>query len=400
MVGYKKPDVKLLKETVPVDTTKTDLCNKRIDALRAALKAYGFAGEIVGVRPGPMVTTYEFRPEISVRISDVQGAGVDIARAVSAAYVNIAHIPHTDLIGIEIDNESKQNIRVGGLIADAEFENPDRQIPLALGVGADGAPVYIDLKKKQNLLIAGRTGTGKSVFMQSIVMSLVYRFAPDECKLMIIDTKGFDFGSWDDIPHLITPVITDAEASINALKWVLREIDRRYDLFESAAAQTIEVYNKTATTRMPYIVVIVDEIADLMLTSKHDTEVCVQRIAQKARAAGIHLIVATQRHEANTITGVIKARFPNRISLRARDKVESMMILGQAGAENLLPCGDMLFSDAGRAPVRIHPAFIADDEITAVADHLRKQGGAEYVAGVTDDATMELSPAEMYARAV
>jgi S-DNA-T family DNA segregation ATPase FtsK/SpoIIIE len=278
--------------------------------------------------------------------------------------------------------------------------------------------MYYDLAKMPHMLIAGRTGSGKSVFVQSIITSIVYHFTPDKCKLIIIDPKGVDFGFWDNIPHLITPIVKlDPAAAVNALKWAVREMEERYKQLQLVNARNIESYNEIMSAKreagerltkqvavgtdpetgalefeeqevdmsdMPYIVIIIDEVADLMALARKEVEACVQRIAQKARAAGIHLVMATQRPDATTITGVIKANFPTRISFQARSAIDSITTLGEKGAENLLSCGDMLFSEAGRVPVRIHGAFIADEELAAVGDFLREQGEPEYAAGVTD----------------
>lgn len=279
--------------------------------------------------------------------------------------------------------------------------------------------MYFDLAKMPHVLIAGRTGSGKSVFVQSIIMSILYHFTPDKCKLMIVDPKGVDFTLWDDIPHLITPVMKDANEAVNGLKWSVREMEERYKRLQMLGVQNIEGYNEAIAKKraagevltrqvavgtdpetgelefetqeidmsdMPYLVIIIDEVADLMTIARKDVELCVQRLAQKARAAGIHLVMATQRPDATTITGVIKANFPTRISFQARSNIDSMTTLGEKGAENLLACGDMLFSEAGRVPVRIHGAFIENTEINQIADFLKAQGEPEYVAGIVDDA--------------
>ena len=280
--------------------------------------------------------------------------------------------------------------------------------------------MYYDLAKMPHMLIAGRTGSGKSVFVQTIITSVVYHFTPDKCKLMIIDPKGVDFGFWDDIPHLITPIVKlDPNAAVNALKWAVNEMENRYKQLQKLQARNIETYNEIAAQKrangeklteqvavgtdeetgellfetqevdlsdMPYIVIIIDEVADLMTVAKKEVEAYIQRIAQKARAAGIHLVMATQRPDATVITGVIKANFPTRISFQARSITDSMTSLGEKGAEQLLKCGDMLFSEGGHKAVRIHGAFIEDAELKRVGDFLRSQGEPEYVDGVTDGA--------------
>jgi S-DNA-T family DNA segregation ATPase FtsK/SpoIIIE len=314
-------------------------------------------------------------------------------------------------------NMNRQSVRFQSLITNPTFINSKYKLPLALGVDIGGNPMYFDLAKMPHLLIAGRTGSGKSVFVQSIIMSILYHFTPDKCKLLIVDPKGVDFTLWDNIPHLVTPILTDANASVNALKWSVMEMEERYKKLKDIGVQNIEGYNdaveklrnsgKKPTKQvavgtdpetgglefeeqeidlsdMPYMVVIIDEVADLMSVARKEVEACVQRLAQKARAAGIHLVAATQRPDTTVITGVIKANFPTRISFQARSNIDSMTTLGEKGAEQLLAFGDMLFSEAGRVPVRIHGALIENTEINKVADFLRGQGEPEYVEGVTE----------------
>ncbi len=379
---------------------------------------YGVRGKVVGIRPGPIVTLYEFLPESGVRMVDVNKTVKDMTRAMATENIRIAHIPSTQLIGVEMVNLTRQTVRYQSLVDNDLFINSKYKIPLALGVNIGGNPMYFDLAKMPHALIAGRTGSGKSVFVQSLITSIVYHFTPDKCKLIIIDPKGVDFGFWDDIPHLITPIVKlDPAAAVNALKWAVREMEERYKQLQVLNARNIESYNEIAAEKrakgevvtkqvavgtdeetgellfetqnvdisdMPYIVIIIDEVADLMSLARKEVEACVQRIAQKARAAGIHLIMATQRPDATTITGVIKANFPTRISFQARSNIDSMTTLGEKGAENLLNCGDMLFSEAGKVPVRIHGAFIADEELMRVGNFLRAQGEPEYASGVTD----------------
>jgi S-DNA-T family DNA segregation ATPase FtsK/SpoIIIE len=349
---------------------------------------------------------------------DVSKTVKDMTRAMATENIRIAHIPSTQLIGVEMVNLKRQMVRYQTLIDNDLFINSRYKIPLALGVDIGGNPMYFDLAKMPHMLIAGRTGSGKSVFVQSIITSIVYHFTPDKCKLMIIDPKGVDFGFWDDIPHLITPIVKlDPAAAVNALKWAVREMEERYKQLQIVNARNIESYNEIMAAKrangekltqqvavgtdeetgelifeeqdvdmsdMSYIVIIIDEVADLMSLARKEVEACVQRIAQKARAAGIHLVMATQRPDATTITGVIKANFPTRVSFQARSAIDSITTLGEKGAENLLSCGDMLFSEAGRVPVRIHGAFIADEELARIGDFLRAQGEPEYAAGVTD----------------
>ena len=380
---------------------------------------YKVNGHVTGIRPGPIVTLYEFKPESGTKMVDVNKTVSDMTRAMATERIRIAHIPRTELVGVEMVNLTRQVVRFRELVENDAFVNSKYKIPLALGVDIGGNPMYFDLAKMPHMLVAGRTGTGKSMFVQSIITSIVYHFTPDKCKLMIIDPKGVDFGFWDDIPHLITPIVKlDPVPAVNALKWAVREMDDRYKQLQLLKAQNIEQYNDAVAAKreagevltkqvavgtdeetgellfetqevdlsdMPYIVIIIDEVADLMGVARKEVEACVQRIAQKARAAGIHLVMATQRPDATIITGVIKANFPTRISFQARSMIDSMTSLGEKGAENLLDKGDMLFSEAGRLPVRIHAALIDNDELQRIGDFLRSQGEPEYVEGVTSE---------------
>ncbi len=416
---YELPEPELLEKSVFGKNVITPELKSNAEAMEIHFAEYGVNGKVMGIHPGPIVTLYEFMPDSGTRMVDVSKTVKDMTRAMATENIRIAHIPSTQLIGVEMVNLKRQTVRYRGLIDNNLFINSKYKIPLALGVDIGGNPMYFDLAKMPHMLIAGRTGSGKSVFVQSIITSIVYHFTPDKCKLIIIDPKGVDFGFWDDIPHLITPIVKlDPAAAVNALKWAVREMEERYKQLQFVNARNIESYNEIVAEKrengeqvtrqvavgtdpetgelefetqevdlsdMPYIVIIIDEVADLMSLARKEVEACVQRIAQKARAAGIHLVMATQRPDATTITGVIKANFPTRISFQARSNIDSMTTLGEKGAENLLSCGDMLFSEAGRVPVRIHAAFISDEELTAVGDFLRGQGEPEYAEGVTSE---------------
>ncbi|MBR1380485.1 MAG: DUF87 domain-containing protein [Alphaproteobacteria bacterium] len=415
---YRMPDVKFLEKSNFGKSIVTPELKQNAKAMEVHFAEYGVNGRVVGIRPGPIVTLYEFMPDSGTRMVDVNKTVKDMTRAMATENIRIAHIPRTELIGVEMVNLNRQTVRFQGLVANETFVNSKYKIPLALGVDIGGNPMYFDLAKMPHMLIAGRTGSGKSVFVQSIITSIVYHFTPDKCKLIIIDPKGVDFGFWDDIPHLITPIVKlDPAAAVNALKWAVREMEERYKQLQLVNARNIESYNEIVAEKrnngekitrqvavgtdeetgellfetqdvdmsdMPYIAIIIDEVADLMSLARKEVEACVQRIAQKARAAGIHLVMATQRPDATTITGVIKANFPTRVSFQARSNIDSMTTLGEKGAENLLACGDMLFSEAGKIPVRIHGAFIADDELSRIGNFLRAQGTPEYATGVTD----------------
>lgn len=414
---YELPDPLFLEKSSFGKNVVTPELKRNALAMEEHFAEYGVLGKVVGIRPGPIVTLYEFMPEKGVRMVDINKTVKDMTRAMATENIRIAHIPSTQLIGVEMVNLNRQTVRFQSLVDNDTFINSKYRIPLALGVDIGGNPMYFDLAKMPHVLIAGRTGSGKSVFVQSIIMSILYHFTPDKCKLMIVDPKGVDFTLWDNIPHLITPVLTDANASVNALKWSVREMEERYKKLQLMGVQNIEGYNQVVAKKrdsgeimtrqvavgtneetgelefetqeidlsdMPYLVIIIDEVADLMSVARKDVEACVQRLAQKARAAGIHLVAATQRPDTSVITGVIKANFPTRISFQARSAIDSMTTLGEKGAEQLLSCGDMLFSEAGRVPVRIHGAFIENTEINRVADFLRSQGEPVYVAGISD----------------
>ena len=415
---YELPDPRFLEKSNFGKAVVTNELKQNARAMEVHFAEYNVHGIVTGIRPGPIVTLYEFMPDSGTKMVEVSKTVKDMTRAMATENIRIAHIPSTQLIGVEMVNLTRQTVRFRGLIENEIFVNSKYKIPLALGVDIGGNPMYFDLAKMPHMLIAGRTGSGKSVFVQTIITSIVYHFTPDKCKLIIIDPKGVDFGFWDDIPHLITPIVKlDAAAAVNALKWAVREMEERYKQLQIVNARNIESYNEIVSEKraagekltrqvavgtdeetgellfeeqevdlsdMPYIVIIIDEVADLMSLARKEVEACVQRIAQKARAAGIHLVMATQRPDATTITGVIKANFPTRVSFQARSVIDSMTTLGEKGAEQLLAMGDMLFSEAGRVPVRIHAAFIADDELTRIGNFLRAQGEPEYASGVTD----------------
>lgn len=415
---YELPDPRFLEKSTLGKNVVTPELKRNAAAMEVHFAEYGVRGKVVGIRPGPIVTLYEFMPDSGTRMVDISKTVKDMTRAMATENIRIAHIPRTELIGVEMVNLNRQTVRFQSLIDNPSFINSKYRIPLALGVDIGGNPMYFDLAKMPHVLIAGRTGSGKSVFVQSIITSIVYHFTPDKCKLMIIDPKGVDFNLWDDIPHLITPVVKlDPNGAVNALKWSVREMEERYKQLQFLGVQNIEGYNEAVAKKraagevltrqvavgtdpetgeleyetqevdlsdMAYLVIVIDEVADLMSVARKEVEACVQRLAQKARAAGIHLVMATQRPDATTITGVIKANFPTRISFQARSNIDSMTTLGEKGAENLLACGDMLFSEAGRVPVRIHGAFIENTEINRVADFLRSQGAPEFASGVTD----------------
>ena len=417
---YELPDPMLLEASNFGKNVVTPELKRQASMLETHFAEYGVYGKVENIKPGPIVTLYEFLPDAGMRISKISDTVKDMTRAMATASIRIAPLPCSNYIGVEVANVKPHTVRYRDLMESDLFVNSKYKIPLGLGVNIGGDPMYFDLAKMPHMLVAGRTGSGKSVFIQSIITSIVYHFTPDKCKLIIIDPKGVDFGFWDDIPHLITPIVKlDPVAAVNALKWAVREMDDRYKQLQLLNAQNIEQYNaavakkresgETLTRQVPvgtdevtgellfetqevdlsdmsYIVIIIDEVADLMSVARKDVEACVQRIAQKARAAGIHLVMATQRPDATTITGVIKANFPTRLSFQASSRIDSMTTLGTTGAEQLLGRGDMLFSEGGKAPVRIHAAFIDNPELEQIGDFLRSQGEPEYDAAVIDGA--------------
>ena len=415
---YELPDPMLLEVSNFGKNVVTPELKRQATMLETHFAEYGVYGKVENIKPGPIVTLYEFLPDAGMRIAKISDTVKDMTRAMATSSIRIAPLPCSNYIGVEVANVNPHVVRYRDLVENDIFVNSKYKIPLGLGVNIGGEPMYFDLAKMPHMLVAGRTGSGKSVFVQSIITSIVYHFTPDKCKLLIIDPKGVDFGFWDDIPHLITPIVKlDPVPAVNALKWAVREMDDRYKQLQILNAQNIEQYNATAAKKreagetvtrqvpigtdeetgellfetqevdmsdMPYIVIIIDEVADLMSVARKDVEACVQRIAQKARAAGIHLIMATQRPSADVITGVIKANFPTRLSFQASSRIDSMTTLGTTGAEQLLGRGDMLFSEGGKAPVRIHAALIDEEELKRMGDYLRSQGEPEYDAGVTD----------------
>ena len=410
------------------------------EMLISVLEDFRVFGEIAQVRPGPVVTLYELEPQPGTRTSRVIGLADDIARSMSAISVRAATIPGRSVIGIELPNSERETVLLRELLASASFESTESSLTLALGKDIGGNPVVADLARMPHLLVAGTTGSGKSVAINSMILSLLYRLPPDQCKLILIDPKMLELSVYDDIPHLLTPVVTEPGKAVVALKWTVREMETRYKAMSKLGVRNISGYNKRLAearekgepltwrvnvgmdaetgapiheefeidlTPMPFIVVVVDEMADLMLVAGKDIEGAVQRLAQMARAAGIHLIMATQRPSVDVITGTIKANFPTRISFQVTSKIDSRTILGEAGAEQLLGQGDMLYLGAGGRVTRVHGPFVSDAEVERVTDFLRASGEPSYIEGITEepeaagggiDEDAELDP--LYDRAV
>jgi S-DNA-T family DNA segregation ATPase FtsK/SpoIIIE len=387
--------------------------------LESVLEDFGVKGEVVKVRPGPVVTLYELEPAPGIKSSRIIGLADDIARSMSAVSVRVATVPGRNVIGIELPNAKREMVFLRELLSTKDYEDQRLNLPLVLGKDIGGGPVVADLARMPHLLIGGTTGSGKSVGINTMILSLLYRLTPDTCKFIMIDPKMLELSVYQDIPHLLTPVVTDPRKAVVALKWTVREMERRYQLMSQLGVRNIAGFNERVReardsgevltrrvqtgvdpdTRekiwedepidlvsLPYIVVIIDEMADLMLVAGKDIEIAVQRLAQMARAAGIHVVMATQRPSVDVITGTIKANFPTRIAFQVTSKIDSRTILGEQGGEQLLGQGDMLYMAGGGRIVRVHGPFVSDAEVEKVVKHLRKQAKPAYIDSITEDA--------------
>ena len=419
--GYQSPPLRLL-EAAESNTkhkrTRQELLQET-SLLESVLGDFGISGKIINIRNGPVVTLYELEPASGIKSSRVIGLADDIARSMSAISTRIAVVPGRNAIGIELPNEHRELVALRELLGCAAFAGTDNKmkLPIILGKSITGEPIVVDLARMPHLLIAGTTGSGKSVAINALLLSLLYRLTPDQCRFIMIDPKMLELSVYDDIPHLLTPVVTDPKKAVVALKWLVREMESRYRKISKLGVRNIETYNQRireaarkgerltrtvqtgvdaetgkalyeeeelALETMPYIVVIVDEMADLMLVAGKEIEIAVQRLAQMARAAGIHMITATQRPSVDVITGTIKANFPNRISFQMTSKIDSRTILGEQGAEQLLGRGDMLYMSGGGRIERIHGAFLSDEDVEKVARYLKQQGAPDYLLDVTE----------------
>lgn len=419
--AFELPPLTLLAE--PKQQRKTsDLSNDALEQnarmLEGVLEDFGVRGEIINVRPGPVVTLYELEPAPGIKSSRVIGLADDIARSMSAVSARVAVVPGRNVIGIELPNAKRETVYLRELMASEAFEKTNQDIALALGKNIGGEPVFADLARMPHLLIAGTTGSGKSVGINTMILSLLYRLPPDKCKLIMVDPKMLELSIYEGIPHLLAPVVTDPKKAVVALKWAVREMEDRYRKMSKLGVRNIDGYNtrvaqaqkkgevltRTVQTGydpetgqpiyeaeemplepMPYIVVIVDEMADLMMVAGKEIEGAIQRLAQMARAAGLHLITATQRPSVDVITGTIKANFPTRISFQVTSKIDSRTILGEQGAEQLLGQGDMLYMAGGGRITRLHGAFVSDDEVERIVQHLKAQAAPEYLQEVTEE---------------
>ena len=377
---FKLPSVDLLK--IPTQKEREKLREEDyIDSkfLEKILLDFGVSGGIKKVSHGPVVTLNEFEPAAGVKVSKIINLSDDIARNTSSESARIATIPGRSTIGIELPNSTRENVYLSEILSNSDFTKKDIKLPIALGKNISGIPVVGDLTSMPHLLIAGTTGSGKSVCINTIILSLLYRHTPDKCKFILIDPKMLELSTYEGIPHLLCPVITEAKKAASVLGWVVKEMENRYRLMTKEGVRNIDGYNAKHSLAMPYIVVVVDEMSDLMLVAGKEIENYIQKLSQMARAAGIHIIMATQRPSVDVITGTIKANFPTRISFQVTSKIDSRTILGEQGAEQLLGKGDMLYMSSANRIVRIHAPFVSDNEIEKVNNYLRSQAEPDYI---------------------
>ena len=417
---YSLPPLDLLTAPPASGRTQIDRAGLERNArlLESVLEDFHVRGDIVEVRPGPVVTMYELEPASGIKASRVIQLADDIARNMSALSARVATIPGRSVIGIELPNPKREPVSLSELIGSQAFEDQNMSLPLILGKNIAGDPVIADLAPMPHLLVAGTTGSGKSVGLNCMILSLLYKMSPDDCRLILIDPKMLELSTYEDIPHLLAPVVTEAGKAIRALKWTVEQMEERYRMMANLGVRALPSFNakvRDAKAKgaqlgrrvqtgynadtgqpiyeveeldydvLPQIVVVVDELADLMMTAGKEVEFLIQRLAQKARAAGIHLIMATQRPSVDVITGVIKANLPTRISFQVTSKIDSRTILGEQGAEQLLGKGDMLYMPGGKQIVRVHGPLVRDEEVRAIAEHWRKQGVPEYIQAVTEE---------------
>ena len=420
-IGYELPSLDLLNE-IPDERNKRRISEKQIeqnkDLLERTLTDFGINGKIISVNPGPFITLYELEPAPGVKSSRVISLADDISRSMSSTSARIAVIPGKNSIGIELPNDDKETVYLREILESNTFENKEDGIALSLGKNIGGESTIADLSRMPHLMIAGTTGSGKSVGINGMILSILYKFKPEDCRLIMVDPKMIELSVYDGIPHLLTPVITNPKKAVVGLKWVVREMDDRYNRMSKLSVRTMDAFNKKAEEykrkgkkfkrkihtgydsesgqplyseeeiepkKMPFIVVVIDEMADLMLVARSDIEHLVQSLAQKARAAGIHLIMATQRPSVDVVTGTIKANFPTRIAFQVASKIDSRTILNEMGAEQLLGRGDMLYMSDGGKVVRVHGPFVSDNEVEDVVRFIKNQETPEYIESLTKE---------------
>jgi len=377
---FKLPPIEYLKQPSKNEREK-NTSEIKIDesTLEKILMDFGVEGQIKKVSRGPVVTLNEFEPAAGVKVSKIINLSEDIARNTSSESARISTIPGSNTIGIELPNLSRENVYLSEIISSSNFLKKDTKLPIALGKSISGVPIIGDLTSMTHLLIAGTTGSGKSVCINTTILSLLYKHSPDKCKFILIDPKMLELSTYEGIPHLLCPVITEAKRAASVLGWVVKEMESRYRLMTRVGVRNIDGYNSKHKLAMPYIVVIVDEMSDLMLVAGKEIEGYIQKLSQMARAAGIHIIMATQRPSVDVITGTIKANFPTRISFQVTSKIDSRTILGEQGAEQLLGKGDMLYMSSANKIIRIHAPFVSENEIEKINNFLRTQAEPEYV---------------------
>ena len=380
---YKLPPISLLEKNKNLTIKKSVQKNISSDFLEKVLLDFGVKGKIKKISNGPVVSLYEFEPAPGVKVSKIISLSDDIARHTSSVSARVSVIPGKNTVGIEIPNSKRDDVFLTEIISSDSFNKKDTKLPIALGKSISGIPITVDLTSMPHLLVAGTTGSGKSVCINSIIMSLLYKHGPDSCKFILIDPKMLELSSYEGIPNLLTSVITDAKKATSALSWTVREMESRYRLMSSEGVRNIDGYNEKHKLKMPYIVVVVDEMSDLMLVSGKEIEGYVQKLSAMARAAGIHIIMATQRPSVDVITGTIKANFPTRISFQVSSKIDSKTVLGEQGAEQLLGKGDMLFMSSANKIFRIHGPYVSEGEIEKVNSFLRSQGNPDYIEEIT-----------------
>jgi S-DNA-T family DNA segregation ATPase FtsK/SpoIIIE len=379
-VKFKLPSLELLKFTSKKEKSNLDKnVTHEPDFLEKILMDFGVNGNIKKVSHGPVVTLNEFEPAAGVKVSKIINLSDDIARNTSSESARIATIPGSNTVGIELPNSSRENVYLREILDNIDFKKREIKLPIALGKNISGKPIIGDLASMPHLLIAGTTGSGKSVCINTIILSLLYRHTPDRCKFILIDPKMLELSTYEGIPHLLCPVITEAKKAASVLGWVVKEMESRYRLMTKEGVRNIDGYNTKHKHPMPYIVVVVDEMSDLMLVAGKEIENYIQKLSQMARAAGIHIIMATQRPSVDVITGTIKANFPTRISFQVTSKIDSRTILGEQGAEQLLGKGDMLYMSSANRIVRIHAPFVSDNEIEKINNSLRSQAEPDYI---------------------
>ena len=379
-IKFQLPNLELLK--IPSKKEKANFNKDEIhdpEFLEKILMDFGVNGNIKKVSHGPVVTLNEFEPAAGVKVSKIINLSDDIARNTSSESARIATIPGSNTVGIELPNNSRENVYLSEILNNSDFKKKDIKLPIALGKSISGKSIIGDLASMPHLLIAGTTGSGKSVCINTIILSLLYRHTPEKCKFILIDPKMLELSTYEGIPHLLCPVITEAKKAASVLGWVVKEMESRYRLMTKEGVRNIDGYNSKHKLPMPYIVVVVDEMSDLMLVAGKEIENYIQKLSQMARAAGIHIIMATQRPSVDVITGTIKANFPTRISFQVTSKIDSRTILGEQGAEQLLGKGDMLYMSSANRIVRIHAPFVSDNEIEKINNSLRTQAEPDYI---------------------